>query len=33
MRNVTDKKSRDEFVANWYRTIDGWQSELRNDKR
>ena len=33
MRIVTDKRARDEFVANWYRTIDGWQKDLRSDKR
>jgi DNA phosphorothioation-dependent restriction protein DptG len=29
--NVT-KEQRQEFVANWYRTIGTWQREVRREK-
>lgn len=33
MRTYKTKADRDEFVANWYRTVDQWQNDLRKDVR
>ena len=32
MRDYTTKATRNEFVANWYRTVETWQRELRKDR-
>lgn len=29
MRNYRTKAARNEFVTNWYRTVDTWQKDLR----
>lgn len=29
MRNYSTKAARNEFVANWYRTVENWQKDLR----
>jgi hypothetical protein len=29
----SSKESRNEFVANWYKTIATWQSDLRKAQR
>ena len=29
MRDYSTKTARGEFVANWYRTVESWQRDLR----
>jgi DNA phosphorothioation-dependent restriction protein DptG len=29
MRDYSTKTARNEFVANWYRTVETWQRDLR----
>ena len=32
MRDYSNKSARNEFVANWYRTVENWQKELRKER-
>jgi hypothetical protein len=32
MRRYNTKSARDEFVANWYRTVSEWQNDLRKTR-
>ena len=32
MRDDSTKAARNEFVANWYRTVGNWQKDLRKDR-
>ncbi len=32
MRNYTTAEARRQFVANWYRTVENWQSDVRKGR-
>ena len=32
MRDYSTKTARNEFVANWYRTVETWQQDLRKGR-
>lgn len=33
MRRYSTKKDRETFVANWYRTVDEWQQDLKKARQ
>lgn len=33
MQSYKTKAARDEFIANWYRTVGDWQNGLKKDVR
>lgn len=32
MRDYSTKAARNEFVTNWYRTVENWQKDLRKER-